>query len=444
VTTSIVLLIRSQLHHWPTEAASLSSKAMKWLWLTLADPEPAENGQLLYSRGIIQALARAGIELDVIGLARPGGRHVDGQQTGSTHWWLAPHDPPSRWASRWASLASELPAVARQNFSPSMRELITGFVEQDGWDAIVFDSIASGWALETVLRRYHGVARPPIVYIAHNHEESVAETIANAQRHPIKRPLKRRDARKVQILERSLSDTADLIASNAFEDAAKFLARRPDKQVLFLPPAYDGRHISARTIGPALPRRAVVVGTFDWLPKRMSLEGFLSHADTLLAANGVELHVVGRAEDDLLNRWRARFPATKFTGRVPEVASHMAAARLALVPDTLGGFKLKALDYVFNRLPILAIDGSVPGTPLVPGKSILLYPDHATLARGVLEVIDDFSRLNALQEQAYVASRSAFDSATLAQRLIDAVSGLAAPGMPAEARESVRVGAAGS
>jgi glycosyltransferase involved in cell wall biosynthesis len=414
---------------------------MKWLWLTLADPEPAENGQLLYSRGIIKALARAGIELDVVGVARPGGRHADGEQTGSTHWWLAPYDPPSRWSARWSALASELPGVGRQNFTPAMRDLIAGFVEQGGWDAIVFDSIATGWALGSMLRRYGGDARPPIVYIAHNHEESVAEAIANAQDNPVRRLLKRRDAQKVQVLERSLCDAADLIASNAFEDAAKFRDRRPDKRVLFLPPSYDGRHVAARTIGDALPRRAVVVGTFDWLPKRMSLERFLSHADAILAAHGVELHVVGRAEDDLLERLRARFPATKFTGRVPEVASHIAAARLALVPDTLGGFKLKTLDYVFNRLPILAIDGSVPGTPLVPGESILLYADHVALVRGVLEVIDDFSRLNALQERAYASCRDAFDSATLAQRLIDAVADLA-PQSAAAPRKPVKVRAA--
>jgi glycosyltransferase involved in cell wall biosynthesis len=151
---------------------------------------------------------------------------------------------------------------------------------------------------------------------------------------------------------------------------------------------------------------------------------------------------VGRAEDELLNRLRTRFPSTTFTGRVPEVVSHIASARIALVPDTLGGFKLKALDYVFNRLPILAIDGSVPGTPLVPGKSILLYPDHATLARGVLEVIDDFSRLNALQEHAYMACHKAFDSATLAQRLIAAVIDLA-PEAAATERATVKVRAAG-
>jgi len=44
---------------------------MQCLWLTLADPEPATNGQLIYSKGLIEAACRAGASLTVIGLARP-------------------------------------------------------------------------------------------------------------------------------------------------------------------------------------------------------------------------------------------------------------------------------------------------------------------------------------------------------------------------------------
>src|SRR5260370_42352383 len=44
---------------------------MQCLWLTLADPEPATNGQLIYSKGLIEAACRAGASLTGTGLARP-------------------------------------------------------------------------------------------------------------------------------------------------------------------------------------------------------------------------------------------------------------------------------------------------------------------------------------------------------------------------------------
>ena len=44
---------------------------MRCLWLTLADPDPAHNGQYIYSAGLINAVAAAGVELVVLGLKRP-------------------------------------------------------------------------------------------------------------------------------------------------------------------------------------------------------------------------------------------------------------------------------------------------------------------------------------------------------------------------------------
>ena len=43
---------------------------MHCLWLTLADPDPATNGQLIYSKGLIEAARDAGATLRAIGLAR--------------------------------------------------------------------------------------------------------------------------------------------------------------------------------------------------------------------------------------------------------------------------------------------------------------------------------------------------------------------------------------
>jgi hypothetical protein len=40
---------------------------MQCLWLTLADSEPATNGQLIYSKGLIKTACNAGASLMVIG-----------------------------------------------------------------------------------------------------------------------------------------------------------------------------------------------------------------------------------------------------------------------------------------------------------------------------------------------------------------------------------------
>ncbi|HUA53681.1 MAG TPA: glycosyltransferase [Candidatus Sulfotelmatobacter sp.] len=392
---------------------------MKLLWLTLADPDPPTNGQFIYSRGLIHAAAAAGATVEVVGLDRPEACHRDGRRADGLVWSLAEHRP----RALWRGLATPLPFMAFRVMTRQMQGLVRAALDRAAWDAVVFDSLAAGWALPAVLRRRPrpGVAPPRLVYIAHNHEAQVAQHGVADETRTLRRLVKRIDARRVARLERALVATADLVTSNSPEDRGKFQAARPTRTVLFLPPGYDGARCAARRITPATPRRALIVGSFDWSAKRQSLEAFLAIADPQFAAAGIELLVVGNAEPGYLDRLRKTVRATRFTGRVDDVAPYFSQARLALVPDRLGGFKLKTLDYVFHRLPILAIDGAVPGLPLHPGESIFLAPDHDALARDVLALIDDFARLNGAQGLAYHACQDCFDWSAVGTRLLRAI-----------------------
>ena len=75
-------------------------------------------------------------------------------------------------------------------------------LERGGWDGIVFDGISTGWALPGVLDHY-GTRRdrPRLIYISHNHEESLRAQIAESQPLFLKRQAVRLDAFKVSRLD---------------------------------------------------------------------------------------------------------------------------------------------------------------------------------------------------------------------------------------------------
>jgi len=389
---------------------------MRCLWLTLADPEPATNGQLIYSRGLIEATRKAGAELCVVGLARPEKSTMPPDENGLV-WRLA----GERRQSRRQRLLQPLPDVASRGCSPEMDRLLVRTLDERAWDAIVFDSICSSWALDAVLRhRARARRRPRLVYLAHNHEITVARRIAGANR-GIKRLLKEIDALKVVRLERRLVAEADLVTSNTPEDRRTFIRDAGATPVALLPPGYDGPRVPSRKIDAGVPRRAVVVGSFDWPPKRISLERFLAAAAPVLLRAGIELQIVGAVEPAYLGSLRERYPSVAFAGMVDDVRPYMAAARIALVPDLLGGFKLKGLDYVFNRTPILSMRIALPGMPLRDGHSIGLFDSHEALAGGVVALIDDFEELNRRQGLAFEACAARFDWAPIGRHLLRAI-----------------------
>jgi glycosyltransferase involved in cell wall biosynthesis len=401
---------------------------MNWLWVTLADPDPATNGQLIYSEGLIRAAHDAGASLCVVGLSRR--EKLDRPPDAAGLAWQLGEE---RAWPRWRRTIRALPEAAQRGVSASMSRALARALAARPWEAIVFDSICAGWALPEVLHHQTRVGRPAkMVYIAHNHEITVARRIADAAR-GARRLHKGWDAVRMARFERRLIAASNLVTSNTPEDCRTFADEAGPKPVILLPPGYGGPRVAERTIDASIPRRAVVIGSFDWPPKRISLERFLAAATPILEAAGVELQIVGETQPEYLGALRERFPSVDFVGRVQDVRPYMAHARIALVPDELGGFKLKGLDYVFNRLPILAMDVALPGMPLEDGLSVGLFDSHRALAEGVVALIDDFATLNRRQREAYEACALRFDWQRIGRHLVDSIRELERPSWPGRA-----------
>jgi len=123
----------------------------------------------------------------------------------------------------------------------------------------------------------------------------VARRIASAAQ-GLRRILKEIDFLKVIDLERRLISAADIVTSNTPDDCRRFAASSGGRPIVFLPPGYGGPRIASRKIDAGVPRRAILVGSLDWPPKRISLESFLAAAADLFLHAGIELQIVGEVE----------------------------------------------------------------------------------------------------------------------------------------------------
>jgi glycosyltransferase involved in cell wall biosynthesis len=391
---------------------------MRCLWLTLADPDPPRNGQSIYSGGLIRSCADLGAEVVVLGLRAAGSDHRREERDGNIRWRIA--DDPER--PRWSSATTPLPHMANRCATPGMKRELEKALDEPGWDAVVFDSISAAWALPAINRRFYNGNRPRIVYVSHNHEASLRRNIAESRPSFAMRQLQRLDAFKTRHIERHVIESSDLVTAITQEDGELYREEWPDKWIEVLSPGYSGRSLAQRKITSDVPRRAVIVGSFDWIAKRMNLEEFLRVADPIFASQGIELQVVGTGDQAYFDQLQSQLDATKFTGTVEHVEKYIDDARVAVLPERIGGgFKLKLLEYVFNRIPVLGLNGVGAGTPLRDDASILLYSSQTELARGVTRMIDNFSRLNQLQNAAYEACAHAFDWESRGRRLVNAL-----------------------
>jgi glycosyltransferase involved in cell wall biosynthesis len=392
---------------------------LRCLWLTRVDPVTLDAGDLTYSFHLLSNLSRSGVQLTVLALRRAGDRTRRAAIDNEVEWSIVPWESNREIGGRPAirSVFSRLPNVATQYNTASFRRALQVQMTRD-WDAIVVDHLGMGWVWPAV-KAYRRL-KPAVVsiFIAHQCEGEARRSVArNFHGNILRKIALRIDAAKADRLERKLVCQSNLVSAITPEDLR--CLGDLDKIVL-LTPGYAGPHVASREITDATPRRALILGSAIWLAKQINLNEFLGAADELFHQRGIELWVVGNVPDNL--QAKKHFRATRFLGFVADLEPIIRSVRIGIVAERIGGgFKLKTLDYIFNRIPIAAIKGSIEGLPLMPGTHYLSFESMRQLAQGVAAVIDDLERLNSLQQAAYEKCDSRFDWSDRGRTLCNAV-----------------------
>jgi glycosyltransferase involved in cell wall biosynthesis len=283
----------------------------------------------------------------------------------------------------------------------------------------VIDGLQAAWVTPALEQRQRNAR---IVYLAHNHESSMRREVADAigWTNP-RKPVLELEARKTRRLERRTVHLADVVSSITDDDRIRFEAAAPDGTYVVVSPGWTGTTPARPVPASQRPRRVGILGSFEWHVKQESLRRFLHAADPVFHDADVELHVAGSIPDDFRSELEPELRATRLMGWVDDSAEFLGQCRIGVVSESLGGgFKLKALDYVFNSVTLACLSHNLAGLPLTAGESVITAAGEGELARSIAEVIDDGELLDRYAARAIDRCREHFSWAAAADRLIDA------------------------
>ncbi|MGF1454815.1 MAG: glycosyltransferase [Alphaproteobacteria bacterium] len=376
---------------------------LRCLWLMRQIPARLDAGDSVYSVRLVQAFARSGVEVAVFGLSERA-TEIGHAALANLSW----HGVEGPQRSRTRSLFSMLPLEAARHATPKYKQELRDALRAHVFDVIVIDHYGLGWALEDTIRQ--GIGNPKIIYVAHNHEAALWRQLANDFKgNALKRAALLLNAVKIAYFEHRLVKRVDLVTAITAADAAALARTKTKRAPITLRPGYDGPRVATRHITEQTPRKAVILGSFRWVAKQLNLETFLKAADNLFAENTIMLDVIGDVPLEVRDRWEGRLRATRFRGFVDDIEGALADARIGIVAEgTGGGFKLKLLDYVFRRLPIAAIEGSLTGAEDL-GPYVLSAANAEALAQGTVTLMDDIERLNEMHNGAFAVASHQFD-----------------------------------
>lgn len=372
----------------------LKSERPRVLYLTKVLPyKPAVAGDAVYSRGIIEAFSEL-VDLVVLcsdsGAAKRTADGIDWHVTG-----------PQR-VGRAGSVLTRWPLLAWKGATADYHAELNRLLKRV-WDVVVVDNLGSAHALPKLeeYRCLHPEVR--LVYVSHEHEYEVRRAKYGAYGlNPLARLASFLDLLKIRHAEERLLRNCDLVTVINDRDTEAFRRIAPFQRFLTLTPGYDGPVSPRRTIGPDTPRRVVLLGGRRPQQKRQILEDWLAVGYAPLTRAGIQIVIAGDMDDELRNKLKVDYSEAIIPGFVDDLAPLINSARVGVIADTMGGgFKLRLLSHVFQRLPMIGLRQAIDGLPTVEGRGYLAAPDLIRLSDLILSTIDDIDTLNTLQNNAF-------------------------------------------
>lgn len=332
------------------------------LFITYGNPEKASKGDDLYSWNIINSIGHCNdIYLHVISYFE------DAKDKSQNYYKLKEvvnklTYVPFVYKNILAIGLSKYPAMIANRKTPEMISKVKDILKEEKYDAIIVNMFRLSYLIDHI-KRFDGTK----IFISHNVETQLSESTYKYQGNLLKRFAYYLDYLKTKYYEKRYLSQFDVVTTICDVDKELFKSIIPYKRIEVLPPVID---LSKQGIvTDKVENKFIICGTFHWEPKYMNLKLLLAAKNIdAFEKHNMDLMVVGRAFKKDVDYVNSHFPGIMMTGLVDSVLPFYEKARIAIVPELIGGgFKLKIAEAVQYHKPIVAIKGSVTDKMMIPG-----------------------------------------------------------------------------
>ncbi|MBN1934736.1 MAG: glycosyltransferase, partial [Anaerolineae bacterium] len=214
--------------------------------------------------------------------------------------------------------------------------------------------------------------------------------------------------------------SVDAVTAVSDQDAAALRRLVPNLDVTVVP---NGVDVAAYTLfqpaAPILPPHSLLfTGTMDFRP---NVDAVLWFADQVFGrirsrVPDAQFYVVGQRPHRRLDALKER-PGIAITGSVPDTLPYFASADVYVIPlQSGGGTRLKVLEAMAMKKPIVSTTMGCDGFGLTSGQEALLANDPAQFAQAVISLLNDPSRCKKLGEAGFEFAKQ-YDWTNIVPRL---------------------------
>ena len=287
-------------------------------------------------------------------------------------------------------LFHRLPPMAQRWRQGNLVEALRSFASGHDYQGVIFSELFLYPAIEEAFPRltFRIMERSRIDWME-------LEAQARSQRLSFPRKLLRRDdLAKTARLERRVYQrlSGEIVCG---PDERIFLRKHlgDDDKVAVLPSGYNQRYFDIARWPRAITAKPTLLfcGSLDHTANRDALGFYLRdiHPRVLGALPEANLVIVGRNAPPEVRKAAAQ-KGVQFIGEVPDIRPHYQSAWLQVIPRRIGGgARMKVVESLAMRTPVVATSLGVRGFSLVHDRDILLADRPEAIAREIIRLLQN-------------------------------------------------------
>jgi sugar transferase (PEP-CTERM/EpsH1 system associated) len=376
---------------------------MRVLFVVPSLPFPPTSGLAIRMYQFVRLLARRH-EVSILGFGNADTAAFDALSQLGVSVYAVPDTPVGWHARRFAQLAS---VWSRSSFygrvlrSAALQDRLDALCDQTHFDLIQVETSQ----LAATLRFKRGWR---VVLDEHDIVYELLDSMARAEHSPLRRLYNRLEHRRFMSEEVAIWGRVSAVVTTSRREARIIGAAAPDTPVLAAGNGVDVDYFRPSD-GPVAPARLVMTGFMKTRPNADAATFFAREVLPLVSAvrPDVTFYVVGGEPPADVRRLAASNVVV--TGGVADVRPYLREAAAVVVPIRMGGgTRLKILEALAMRKPVVSTTLGCEGLDVVNGEHLIVADEPAPFAEAVLRLLSDRTLANRLAARGYALARRSY------------------------------------
>lgn len=315
----------------------------------------------------------------------------------------------------WNFLFSRLPYIAQRFISNEFRRKLTHVLQSYAFDVVQLE----GAYLLPYTDTIRSFSQAAIAFRSHNIEHHIWLSLTKQMNNPFKKYYLQVLSKRLEMFEKEYLDAYDLLIPMSRIDELAYKAMGNMRPVKICPVGYEMEDLSPQDIGEC-EKCLFFLGSLDWIPNQEGLLWLISEVLPGLRKNHPDLvlYVAGRnAPPSLVRKLQAR--QIVFCGEVQDASEFMRKKGIMAAPLFSGsGIRVKIIEAMANRKPVVATTKAAEGIDITPEKNILLADQAVDFIIQTERLLQDPALYDCISNNAEQLIRKKYDSMKITGDLV--------------------------